>query len=177
MIKQVSSEEKYRNPWMSVREDIIERKSGALGIYGVIEKIDFASIIAIQDGKIQLVQQFRYPIQQNCIEIPMGAWNDQPDTDPKTLALAELREETGYHANSIEEVGFHYVDKGSSKQRCHVFLATELTFVGTQLDKEEEDLISFSKPLAEFEKMIIRGEILDATSIASFALAKLKNMV
>src|SRR5579863_10465445 len=37
-IKTISSREVYRNPWTSVREDVIERANGQRGIYGVIDK-------------------------------------------------------------------------------------------------------------------------------------------
>ena len=41
-IRQVSSRVVYRNRWMTVREDEIERDNGARGIYGVVEKYDSA---------------------------------------------------------------------------------------------------------------------------------------
>ncbi len=34
----------YRNAWMTVREDEIERDNGARGIYGVVEKFDSAIV-------------------------------------------------------------------------------------------------------------------------------------
>lgn len=176
MFKTLSSKQVYKNNWITVHEDIIERPSGKEGLYGVVTKNDFAAIIAIQDGYIYLVEQYRYPVKQRSLEIPMGAWSDQPNADPTELALGELQEETGYRAGQIEKIGFHHVDNGGSTQGCHVFWATELTFVGTNLDPEEEDLISLRLPLAEFEQKILSGEILDACTIASYGLAKIKGL-
>ncbi len=177
MIKTISSTAKYKNKWITVNEDVIERPSGARGIYGVVEKNDFAAILAIENGYILLVEQYRYPIKERSLEIPMGAWSGKPDADPLQLAIGELQEETGYTANKIEKYGFHHVDNGCTTQGCHLFFATDLQFVGKNLDAEEEDLISVKLSLPEFEKKIIDGQILDACTIAAYGLAKLKKII
>jgi 8-oxo-dGTP pyrophosphatase MutT (NUDIX family) len=177
MFKVLSSREIYKNKWLKLREDIIERASGAKGIYTVVEKNDFAVVIAIKDKQIQLVTQFRHPIQQRALELPMGAWPEKPDADPTELALGELQEETGYKANHIEKIGFQYVDNGGATVGAHIFFATDLTFVGKNLDAEEEDLESLEMPVAEFEAKIVNGDVTDATSIAAFALARFKGLI
>ena len=45
-IDPVSSRQVYANRWMTVREDVIRRSDGAEGIYGVIDKPDYALVIA-----------------------------------------------------------------------------------------------------------------------------------
>ncbi len=177
MIKTLSTTIMYENKWMRVREDIVERASGAEGLFGVVEKPDFAAIIAVDNGHIHLVEQYRYPVQMRSLEIPMGAWPEQPNADPLELAHGELQEETGYRAGRIEKIGFHYVDNGGATLGCHVFFATQLSFVGKNLDAEEEDLVSLTLPVADFEQKIIQGEILDACTIACYGLAKLKGLV
>jgi len=73
----------YQNRWMRVREDSIRYRDGSTGIYGVVEKPDFVVIAAIDDaGRLQLVQQFRYPVGARFWELPQGAWEQQPDADP-----------------------------------------------------------------------------------------------
>ena len=177
MIKTLSSTVKYKNRWITVHEDIIERQSGVKGLYGIVEKVDFAAILAIEAGYIYLVEQYRYPVKQRSLEIPMGSWTEQPNADPTKLALGELQEETGYKAGRIEKIGFHHVDNGGSTQGCHVFLATDLTFVGKNLDAEEEDLTSIRLSLPDFEKKIADGLILDACTIACYGLAKIKALI
>ncbi len=44
-IQRISSHEVYRNRWMSLREDEIERPDGSRGIYSVVDKPDFALVI------------------------------------------------------------------------------------------------------------------------------------
>ncbi|MEZ8140936.1 ADP-ribose pyrophosphatase [Enterovibrio norvegicus FF-162] len=177
VIKQLDSKIVYQNKWMTVREDKILRPSGAEGIYGVVDKPDCAAILAIDNGLIHLVQQYRYTVQQRCWEIPQGAWESNPDADHAELAKGELREETGMQAQSMVYVGAQFVAYGFLNQTCHVYLASQLSEVGKQLDDEEEDLISQAFLVADFERMIVDGEIKDTVTIAAYGLAKLKGLV
>ena len=87
-IKTLASKTVYTNRWMTVREDSIERQSGHTGIYGVVEKADFAVIAAVQDGKIYLVEQYRYPVAGRYWELPQGSW-ESSTIAPLELAAAE----------------------------------------------------------------------------------------
>lgn len=176
-IEQLASKVVYQNKWMTVREDKIIRPSGAEGIYGVVDKPDCAVIIAIDDGVIHLVQQYRYTVQQRCWELPQGAWESNPDADHCDLAKGELREETGLLAGKMEYVGPQFIAYGFLNQTCHVYLATQLTAVERQLDSEEEDLITRSFLIEEFEQMLIESKIKDGVTIAAYGLAKLKRMI
>ncbi|EOD79489.1 ADP-ribose pyrophosphatase [Grimontia indica] len=177
MIKQLDTKVVYQNKWMTVREDKILRPSGAEGIYGVVDKPDCAVIMAIDNGQVHLVQQFRYTVQQRCWELPQGAWESRPDADHLELAKGELREETGLDAKEMVYVGAHYIAYGFLNQTCHIYLATQLTDVGKSLDVEEEDLISRPFPIEEFERMMMEGEIKDNVTVAAYGLAKLKKLV
>lgn len=176
-IKQLDSKIVYQNKWMTVREDKILRSSGAEGIYGVVDKSDCAAILAVDNGRIHLVQQYRYTVGQRCWEIPQGAWESSPDVDPLALAKGELREETGMQAGTIEYVGAQFIAYGFLNQTCHVYFASDLSDVGNQLDSEEEDLITQAFAVEEFEQMMIDGTIKDSVTIAAYGLAKLKNLI
>lgn len=67
----------YENRWMRVREDAIRRRDGSEGIYGVVEKPDFVAIVPLEDdGRIHLVQQYRYPVGARYWEFPQRAWEE-----------------------------------------------------------------------------------------------------
>ena len=56
---------------MRVREDTIRRRDGSIGIYGVVEKPDFVVIVPIEDdGRLHLVEQYRYPVEGRYWELP-----------------------------------------------------------------------------------------------------------
>ena len=73
-ITTLSSREVYRNHWMRLREDEILRSNGQKGIYGVVEKDDAAIILPVDQGRVWLVEQFRYTIQERALELPQGGW-------------------------------------------------------------------------------------------------------
>ena len=100
-ITTLSSRIAYENRWLRVREDIIRRADGSDGLYGVVERSEFVVVVALQDGALTLVEQFRYPVRRRLWELPMGMWEERPSTAPEALAAAELREETGLIAGTI----------------------------------------------------------------------------
>lgn len=60
---------------MSVREDVVRRGDGSLGVYGVVDKTDFAVIIPRDEHGLWLVEQYRYPAQRRAWEFPQGSWS------------------------------------------------------------------------------------------------------
>ncbi|MTD57516.1 NUDIX hydrolase [Amycolatopsis pithecellobii] len=173
-IEQVSSREVYRNNWMTVREDGIRRPDGSAGIYGVIDKPQYALIIPLDGDRLQLVEQYRYPLGLRRWEFPQGTAPDLADVQPSELAARELREETGLIAGKLEDLGLLDVAAGMSSQRGRVFLATDLTEGPHQREHEEQDMRTAWFTRAEFEQMVREGEITDAQSIAAYALLLLE---
>lgn len=167
----------YENPWLRVREDIIRRADGSQGLYGVVERSDFVVVVPLQDGRITLVEQYRYPIRARCWELPMGMWEQAPGTDPAILAAGELREETGLVADRMTYAGEVFQGAGYCNQRGHIFLATGLTQGADARETTEQDLVCRSFPLAEVERMMRDGVIKDAISIAALSLLRLKALI
>lgn len=167
-VESLGTRQVYANPWMTVREDEIQRADGSSGIYGVVDKPDFALIIPLDGERLRLVEQFRYPIGLRRWEFPQGTAPDRADSDPLQLAARELREETGLRAGRMIELGLLDVAPGMSSQRGRVFLATNLTEGFHEREHEEQDMRSRWFPRAEFESMIAKGEITDAQSIAAY---------
>jgi 8-oxo-dGTP pyrophosphatase MutT (NUDIX family) len=171
-IKTLRTREVYRNPWMSLREDEIERSNGARGIYGVVDKEDCAIIIPLDGYHVFLVEQFRYTIQRSCMELPQGGW-EMAGVDAEELARGELREETGLRAEVMLYLGTMQIAYGFANQKQHVFLATGLTMGETDRDLEEHDLIVHRVSVAEFERMMLAGDIPDVCTLGAWALYKM----
>lgn len=167
----------YENRWIRLREDAIVRPDGVPGIYSVVERADFAAIVAVEAGQIYLVEQFRYPVGGRYWELPQGAWEDDPSKSPEEVARGELREETGLVAGQMQQVGSLFIAYGLCTQRCNVFLATALTQHGQQLDAEEAGMVCRAFPLTEFEEMLREGVIQDGTTMAVFGLLRLKGLI
>jgi ADP-ribose pyrophosphatase len=163
----------YQNRWMTVREDTVQRADGSPGIFGIVDKPDFAVIAAMHEDCVLMVEQYRYPVQERFWELPQGSWEGDA-IDPQTLARSELLEETGVLAHSIFHVGHLYLGYGYSTQGYNVFLASELEFYEAKLDPEEQGLIAKSFKIAEVKRMVLDGIIKDATTVAAFGLLQLK---
>lgn len=176
-ITKVSRKTVYENRWMRVHEDQIQRRDGSTGIYGFVDKPDFVIIAPIQDGIVHLVQQYRYPIGQRQWEFPQGSWEEAPGCRPADVAKGELEEETGLVADEIVEVGRLFPLYGTVTQSFRIFLATKLRQGRSRLEREEQDLVTRSFPLADVEAMILNGTIQDAGTVASFGLLRLKKLI
>ena len=168
-IRQVSSRVVYRNRWMTVREDEIERDGGAPGIYGVVEKYDSAIVIALERDQVYLVEQYRYALGVNSLEFPQGSL-ERNDVDPAEIARAELQAETGRVAGKLECLGEIYIACGYANQKTHAFLATELTASAGERDAEEHDMVVRKVSLQELRQLIAGNQIKDAQSLAAWAL-------
>lgn len=172
-IKTLDSREVYRNQWLRLREDRIQRSNGTEGIYGVVDKEDCAIVIPLDGDHVYLVEQFRYTVQQRLLEFPQGGWETK-DVNPEELARGELKEETGLIADKMQFLGTTYVAYGYANQKMHIFLATRLTHGDTDPDPEEHDLRLHRVPVKEFEAMLRDGRIPDICTIAAWGMYLLK---
>jgi ADP-ribose pyrophosphatase len=175
-IKTISSREVYRNPWTSVREDVIERANGVRGIYGVVDK-DPASIIIPLDvtaeGEfVYLIEQFRYTVGRRHWELPQGGW-ETAEVVPEEMARGELKEETGLTAERMTFLSRLQIAYGVMNQKHYVFLAEGLTMGEATPDAEESDLVVRRVSIAELEGMIVDGTIVDNCTVAAWGLYRL----
>jgi ADP-ribose pyrophosphatase len=168
-IATIASREVYRNHWMRLREDEILRSNGQKGVYGVVEKDDAAIILPIDNGRIWLVEQFRYTIQERALELPQGSWETEIE-NPEELARGELREELGLDAAEMTCLGALWIAYGFCRQKQYVYLATGLTPTTADPDAEEHDLTVHTVSVAEFERMMLDGTIRDNCTVAAWGL-------
>jgi ADP-ribose diphosphatase len=168
-IRQLSSRVVYRNKWMTVREDEIERDNGTCGIYGVVEKYDSAIVLAIDGDQAYLVEQFRYALKVNSLEFPQGSV-ERNDVDPAEIARDELLAETGLVASQLEYLGEIYIACGYANQKTYAFLATGLSQAAGERDAEEHDLAVRKVSLTELQQLIRENIIRDAQTLAAWAL-------
>ncbi len=173
-IRQTSSRVVYANPWLSVREDEFERSDGSTGVYGVVDKQDFAIVIAAEAGMFHLVEQFRYPIGRRSWEFPMGGWPTGKGGTALELAQAELREETGLTAARWEHLAHLHEAPGFCSQAFDVYLATELAAGAHAREDSEADMVHRTFSEDELRSMMLDGTIVDATTITAFGLLLLR---
>jgi 8-oxo-dGTP pyrophosphatase MutT (NUDIX family) len=169
-MRTTSSREVYRNPWIRVREDAVEREDGSTGVYGVVEKPHFGLVIPAERDGFWLVEQFRHPLGRRAWEFPQGTWTAGVDGTAEQLGRAELAEETGLRADGFRHLGHLDLAPGLSTQEFDVWLATGLTAGPTAREATEADMCTAFVPEAEFRAMVRDGRFTDGPSLAAYAL-------
>lgn len=90
-----------------------------------------AVILAVEDGHVLLVEQYRVPLGRNCIELPAGLIGDDTEgEDPLEAAGRELEEETGYRAETLKSLGEFHSSPGMVSESFTLIRASGLTKVG-----------------------------------------------
>lgn len=157
----------YQNRWMAVREDAVRRNDGSIGLFGVVDKVDYSLIVPFDGTHVHLVEQYRYPVRGRFWELPQGSWENDADTDAVTVARGELEEETGLRAGSMIELGVLFQAYGYSNQSVHVFLATELEGGDQSLERSERGLVTATFPVELFRSMTLDGTVRDISTVAA----------
>jgi 8-oxo-dGTP pyrophosphatase MutT (NUDIX family) len=172
--RQLTTETVYQTNWMQVREDTFERPDGTVATYGVVDRDDFALVIAEVGGAFYLVEQYRYALRRRSWEFPAGTWPDGHSGTDEELARQELLEETGVTAQHLRRLGHRMTEaSGFCSQGFTVFHATGLTVGEHQREDSEADMVSALIDEQEFRAMIADGRIFDAPTIAAYALLRL----
>jgi ADP-ribose pyrophosphatase len=104
--------------------------------------IKAAVILAVEDGHVLLVEQFRVPLAANCIELPAGLIGDHDEgEDALTSAGRELEEETGYRADKLEIIGEFFSSPGMVSESFTLVRAGNLTRTGEGGGVDGENII------------------------------------
>lgn len=176
-MEQVSSQVVYHNPWMTVREDVIRHPDGSPGLYGVVEKPDFALVLPRWNRGFWLVEQYRYPIGRRAWEFPQGSWSAGSGGDQLSLASQELAEETGLHAREMRHLGHLFAAYGFSNQGFDIYLATGLTEGEPDREVSEQGMRHKAFTDEEVAELILAKQLVDAPSLAALTLYHLTSPV
>jgi ADP-ribose pyrophosphatase len=165
--------------WLVNREMIRNEATGQIVTRSHLRHPGICVIAPItDDGKIVLMQQYRYAADEYLWELSAGTLEGKeengrmiPTETPEECARRELMEETGYEAREWEEVCECYAMPGISDELIHVFFARGLTQREQALDEGEviAEIRAFSRD--ELRVMIARGEIRDAKTLVGLFYA------
>ncbi len=132
----ISSEALFDGVMLHLRRDIVRLPDGGQAVREYIRHPGAVMIIAQPDpDHIILERQFRYPLARHFIELPAGKID--AGEEPLATAQRELREECGYAAAHWRRLATLHPCIGYSDERIELFLAQELTLVGSALDDGE----------------------------------------
>lgn len=117
--------------------------------------IKAAVILAVEDGHVLLVEQYRVPLGRNCIELPAGLIGDETEgEDPLEAAGRELEEETGYRAAKLESLGEYYSSPGMVSESFTLVRASGLTKVGEGGGTDGENITVHRVAVADLQAFL-----------------------
>lgn len=152
------------NKWTTIAEEKFTFDDGRQGQYLIVERPTAVGILPLlkQDGKYYtyMVRQYRYPIDQEVWQFPMGSLDEGKDM--LEHAKDELRQETGLIADKVTLLHEYFMDPGLSRQRSVFYVGEGVTEGGEQeLEEEEKGMIYKKVPLTDLDGMITDGTISD----------------
>ncbi len=173
-------------PWRRLGSERVERcavfdldrvrfepPDGPAREFWVVEAPDWINVIPLTDeGRVVMVRQYRFGIQDFTLEIP-GGMCDRSEP-PLAAARRELREETGYEAREIVPLGWVHPNPAVQTNRCHTFLARGARPAGAPQPDEDEAFEVSTLPLDDVPRRIRDGTITHALVVAAFHLLSLR---
>jgi ADP-ribose pyrophosphatase len=111
--------------------------------------ISAAVILAVDEGEVILIEQYRVPLGRNCLELPAGLVGDGCGEAAETAAIRELEEETGYRAGRMTDLGRFHSSPGMASEGFTLLRAEGLTRVGDGGGVEGEEIVVHRVKLAE----------------------------
>ena len=160
---QVASEEVLKGRFLQVRRDTARLPDGSQTTREYVVHPGAVMIIALlDDGRIVLERQYRYPVQSVMIEFPAGKLD--PGEDSLACAQRELQEETGYSARQWARAGVLHPVISYSTEFIDIWFARELTLGERRLD-EGEFLDVFTATPAELLAWCGSGQVTDAKTL------------
>lgn len=128
------SKVRFENKVFVLREDKIELPGGKRKRFAYLERTDAVIIVPVTTaGEMVLINQYRYSVDEWCLEVPAGGTHDKPNASLAEVARAELREEVGGVCEKLTYVDYLYSASSLTDEKCHVFLAE-----GVELSEEPE---------------------------------------
>lgn len=138
----------YETSWYDGGYDRVEQPDGSLKDYYWAQLPPAVVVVAVDDGDVLFVDQYRPTIREQCMELVAGIVEESdeatddiaPTPDRESYVAAgrrELREETGYEADDVHFLESFWTATGVLRHQRGIVFAEGLTEVGRDLDDNE----------------------------------------
>ena len=169
----VSSRDAHVGRVIALRVDEVAMPGGGVAVREVVEHHGAVAIVALDEhSRVVMIHQYRHPLGRRLWELPAGLL-DAGQESPVETAKRELAEEVGLAATEWSLLVDVAASPGFTDEVVRVFLARGLSTVdrGEIEDSEEADLRMDRFPLADAVRMVLSGEIVNASSVAGLLAA------
>jgi len=167
--ERISGEDIYGGIFLNMKRDKVSLPDGEEAIREYLTHPGAVAIVALlDDGRVLMERQYRYPIAKACLEIPAGKLD--PSEDHLVCAQRELEEETGYTAKKWSYIRRIHPVISYSTELIDIYLAEDLVPGKSKLD-DEEFLDVFAASIDQLLAWVEEGEITDVkTTISAYWL-------
>jgi ADP-ribose pyrophosphatase len=125
----------YETGWYAGGYDRVEQPDGSTKRYYWAELPPAAVVVAVRDGSVIFVEQYRPTIREHCLELPAGIVEDGESYE--AAAARELREETGFDPAETVLIESFWAATGVLRHERGIVFASGLDQVGRELDGNE----------------------------------------
>ncbi|MEU8191741.1 NUDIX hydrolase, partial [Micromonospora carbonacea] len=167
--------ERYAGRIFSVVTDEVTMPGGGVAVRDYVRHVGAVAVVALDDaGQVVLIRQYRHPVGRHLWELPAGLI-DVSGEDLADTAARELAEEADLTAGTIDVLVDLHSSPGFSNEAIRVFLARDLAEVPAgqrhERSEEEADLQVVRVDLDEAVRMVLAGEITNASAVAGLLAA------
>ena len=160
----IKSELVHQGSFLQVKRDTVRLPHGGEATREYVVHPGAVVVIGLlDDGRVLLERQFRYPVGLVMTEFPAGKLD--AGEQPLFCAKRELLEETGYTAREWAYAGPMHLAIGYSTEVIHVFFARGLAAGERQLDADEFLDVCSMTP-AELIDGVRTGQVTDAKTLS-----------
>ncbi len=155
----VESRTAFENSLLLLRDLALNPPNGEPSHCTYVERGPAVMVLPVtHQGEIVMMRQFRFPVDEWCLELPMGTAVETPGKPLHAVVAEELEADIGGSFDALEEVGSFYTSPALSDESCHVFLAVGVS-MRLAPPEARDDVRIVRKPVAEVVQLIRCGRL------------------
>ena len=158
----------YSGKIVDLDVDEVEEPGGIRGTREVVRQRGSVAALPVHpDGRVVLVRQYRYAVDDHVWELPAGRID--PGETPEEGARRELEEEVGLRPATLEPFLEFWTTPGFCDEVMHLYRASDLESVPPR-PEEDENIEAGTFSLEEALEMLGRGEIREGKTVVALLL-------
>ena len=159
----------YHGKIVDLYLDEVRLPDGREAVREVVEHSGGVVVLAIVEGDVLMVRQYRHPAGASLLELPAGKL--EKGEDPAVCAARELEEETGFRPGVVRELGRFYATPGYCSEIFYLYAAENLIPTAQKLD--EDELLEVERvPFHDAVAACFDGRIIDAKTALTLLMFK-----